>query len=181
MPISHVEDPLYRLTAHDLYVLAKENPHSQDRAFSKENLIALQRDCAAKVVALREADHLIFHPNLGALLRFLEAQEGVEKIRAWVAVQSADDTRLLTLLTGLFGRQESSGSGRRSKMTVRFYIARASLKRLFSLDAAFKSRLEKIDLSAANKWQKLAVEETLRHIDYEGRGIQEADYGMPVE
>jgi hypothetical protein len=173
--------PLYRLTAHDLYVLAKENPQSQDRAFSKDNLIAIQRDCATKVVALRETDRLIYHPNLGALLRFLEAQEGLDKIRAWVVEQSADDTRLLALLTGLFGRQESSGSSRRSKKTVRFYIARTSLKRLFSLDAAFKSRLEKIDLAATNKWQKLAVEEALRQIDYEARGIQEADYGVPVD
>ena len=168
---------LFRLTAHDLHLLTKEDPHSKDRTFSKDNLVGLQQYCATKVAALRAADRLIFHPNLGALLRFWAAQEDAEVVRAWVATQAADDGRLLLVLMSLFGRLESSGApGSRNKKSTRYHISRESLKRLFTLDAALKARLEQIDQGAIGKWQKLALEETLRNIDCEARGIEEARY-----
>jgi hypothetical protein len=174
---SHAVYPLFRLTAHYLYLLTKESSRAAGQVFSKENLVALQQRCKEHLDVLRAKDRLVYHPNLGALLRWWEATENRDAVRAWVAEQSGEDQRLLLILCAHFSRLESSGvPGRPRERQTRFHIQRANLKRLFTLDKAFKERLEKIDLTKADQWGRIAVEETLRHIDHEAKGIKEAEY-----
>jgi hypothetical protein len=118
---------------------------------------------------MRDADKLIFHPNLGHLLRLWGRYEGPDAPKAWLKQQAADDWRLGTILTGFFGRSISDGK-------VRHFISRKSLEPWFTLDADFQARLQAVDRAGLNRWQSHAVGEALRIIEHKSKGISEVEF-----
>lgn len=159
--------PLYLLTARDI-TRRKRNPHASDCAFSEEQAVALQKLALARVLEMREADKLIYQPNLNQLLWLWAQHEGVNAPKAWLKQQTVDDRRFGTILTSFFGRSYS-GEG------VRYFVSRKSLEHWFTLDQEFRTSLEAIDRAALDRWQAHAVAEALRIFDDGAEGGNSED------
>jgi hypothetical protein len=111
-------------------------------------------------------------PDSAVLLYIWAKLESLNTVRAWLKTQVADRTRTPLILTRFIDRNEISSRG---VTKVHFSISRKTLEHYFDLDA-LDQLLKSVSLASLSRWERFAVEETLKRIDEKKRGIQEAKH-----
>lgn len=164
--------PLARLVSNELGEL-KKNPHSTSAAFSSAELDELQKRVVERIHEFAHTGKLLGAPDSGVLLFLWERLESPKAAQDWVKSQASDPATLPLILSRFVSRSEVTGH-RGTK--VHFYVSRKALERFLELDDQLEIQLKATDTSKLPRWERFAVEETLKRIDEKRRGIQEADY-----
>lgn len=158
--------PLLLIAAQDETAL-RENPHARDRTFTLESTKPLKHACVDRILAEKDANRLIYQPDLNYLLWAWASEQGDEPVRLWVREQTGEIWRIATVLSHFLNSSTSSRDG------TRYYISPKSLERWFDLDEPFLARLGSFDRSGLDQWKDLAIDEAIRVIKQKLAGVEE--------
>lgn len=158
--------PLLLIAANDETAL-RENPHARDRTFTLESTKTLKHACVDRILAEKDANRLIYQPDLNYLLWAWANEQGNEPVRLWVREQAEEIWRIATVLSHFFNSSTSSRDG------TRYYISPKSLDRWFDLDEPFLAKLGSFDRSGLDQWRNLAIDEAIRVIKQKLAGVGE--------
>jgi Cdc6-like AAA superfamily ATPase len=151
----------------------KENPHSLNVIFSNEALKTLHPACIVKLQKAADEGSLMENPDAGILLHLWAMLDSTKAMRDWVAKEIQDSSKLARFLSRTISKGISSGH-RDTK--VHYYITRKTLESYCTLDAEFEKRLASINPEKLPRWEKFAVEETVKRIAEKKAGNTEVDW-----
>jgi hypothetical protein len=163
--------PLARLVSRELDAL-KSDPQTASTAFDAGELADLQNHVLIAIHEFCDTGRMLESPDSAVLLYIWAKLESLNTVRAWLKTQVADRTRTPLILTRFIDRNEISSRG---VTKVHFSISRKTLEHYFDLDA-LDQLLKSVSLASLSRWERFAVEETLKRIDEKKRGIQEAKH-----
>ena len=167
---SKVFYPLTMIWARENHLLG-ENPNSLNALFDKDDLEALRPEIIKSIHIANKEQRLLVMPDLALLLYMWRDLEGNNAVEKWLKEQVSEMNRLPKVLASFINKTTISGH----EVQIVYSMRLKELEPFFDV-ATLEPILSKLNTHSMGRWEKFAVEETLKRIAEKRRGVEEADY-----